>query len=246
MSDSNNISKDYKFDFDISQEDPGMPEVLVPLLPENNMISIVGYGNSEKSAGHRYWVGTYEYRDAPGEFIQYHAEAKGVFERSYHPFIQRYTENVSLCAENMMAYIEPYCPITYEVRQDQLHMSLKWGGRGGYTETTDFIAYNDGESYSYHDGGGGSGCKWVLYPAEENLRYKEENLSHDIRLNKIWLPDCKGWWTEDDHLYLADPWGIPGIFNFYHHKWEQRDYESETERWSIGIKCPEKREQEGL
>ena len=51
------------------------------------------------------------------------------------------------------------------------------------------------------------------------------------------MPDCRGFWTENEHVYLVDPWGVSGIFEYYCHVEEQRDYDSDNEIWDVGVPC---------
>ena len=57
---------------------------------------------------------------------------------------------------------------------------------------------------------------------------------------EIDIPACKGYWFEDKHLYLVDPWGLSGIFEYYYRKTECRDYDSAERCWEMGVKYPEK------
>ena len=134
-------------------------------------------------------------------------------------------------------------PSDYEVSEGTLCVKLDSGYHySSYKETQNYFCYRNSYSESYHDGGGSGLKEWYIYAASgvecrtelaEEIGYKEFALLPGF----IHLPYCRGFWTENEHVYLVDPWGLSGVFEYYCHAEEQRDYDSENEIWDVGVPC---------
>lgn len=237
-------TKAYHFSPKLNNEMP-LPENLVSYLPNAELILVTSYGDSIFSNGRRYYVGLdrafsegafVQYRVDKGE-LDYHQCVRETFAHSFHPFIQRFTNDVVSCSENML---HSFCfrPVSYEVSKHALNVSFDGGYYDtGYKETSDYIKYEESYRDSYHDGGGSGSEEWQLYVTD--IKKEQRELSHEIKLKGVTLPACKGYWQENDHLYLVEPWGIPGVFEYYCHKNECRSYDSDDESWTVGTRCPE-------
>lgn len=110
-----------------------------------------------------------------------------------------------------------------------------------YNCSESWLHYGASQSKNYYHDGGGSGSKeWCVY-ASPNVECKAE-LSAEIETKKcpalpdfVHMPSCRGYWEEKGHVYLVDPWGLTGNFEYYCHVEEQWDYESENKIWEIGM-----------
>ena len=222
-----------------------LPQRLVLHLPDAETIVITSYGNGENSFGVRYSLGDkYSFR---GEsFIQYHPlersydYACSVFGNSFHPFFQEFTENEKICSENMLKDFPENInrPEYFEISEDTLFVDMGGGYyKTAYQETSNYIKYRESCRESAHDGGGYCSKEWFLYAAS-GKKAKQE-LSQKRVLNEISLPTCKGYWIEEEHLYLVEPWELPGVFEYYCCKTECRDYDSDEMVWEVGVKCLE-------
>ena len=100
-------------------------------------------------------------------------------------------------------------------------------------ETLDYIKYVFRNQESYHDGGGSSSEVWYVYPAPID-DYPQE-LLHDREYDHIRIPRCQGFWIENGHLYLVEPWDIPGVFEYYYKEKNRYYSESPTEIREVGF-----------
>lgn len=234
------------------------PEGIVPSkelaekLPVPGRIQITSYSNASKMVGKRYSVGMNDYHKKQ-DFIQYQGKrlnnatykekeknTRSIFIESFHPFIQIHTNNISGCAENIL---NEFCfkPASYEITADTLNVELDSGYyNAGYEETVDFICYKESYQESYHDGGGSGSKRWCIYAAPTVVCKAE--LSEEIVFQPcpalpsfVHLPHCRGYWEENGHVYLVDPFGLSGIFEYYCHAKECSDYASNEEVWEIGV-----------
>ena len=217
------------------------PDCLASYLPADHLIKITGYGNGVQSDGKRYRVGMHHsFSDEP--HIQYHVkdvntDAALVFGQSFHPFISKYTSNSRECAQNMLKNFS-YSPYNFEVSQEILRVSFDSGYYNtGYIETHDYMKYEESYHESYHDGGGSGYSEWYLYAAPGKNAPQE--LLGKRYFGWCTIPECKGYWFEDDHLYLVEPWEIPGIFEFYYGSVVCPDYGSDDICREIGVRYSE-------
>ena len=238
-----------------------MPEDLVDKLPDPGRIVIISFSNGKNEVGTRYnLVGTrfcmimYSHEESE-KFIQYkgistpglsddekRAECIHLFADSYHPFFSRYTNDIVGCMEAMLMY-QSELPSVYEVSEGTLCVELDSGyHNSSYKETQNYFCYRNSYSESYHDGGGSGLKEWYIYAASgvecrtelaEEIGYKEFALLPGF----IHLPYCRGFWTENEHVYLVDPWGLSGVFEYYCHAEEQQYYDTENEIWDVGVPC---------
>lgn len=222
-----------------------LPQRLVPHLPDAETIVITGYGNEENSFGLRYRFGGNTLLEQKS-FIQYHPlkrsydDACSVFANSLHPFFRKFTENEVICSENMLKDLSANInePEYFEISDDALFVDMGGGcDTIGYQETSNYIKYMRRYQESYHDGGGYGSTEWFLYAALG--KEAKQELSQKRVLNEIYLPACKGYWIEEEHLYLVEPWGLSGVFEYYCCKTECRDYDSDEVVWEVGVKALE-------
>lgn len=234
------------------------PEGIVPSkelaekLPAPGKIQIASFSNASKLVGKRYSVGMNDYRKKQ-DFIQYKGKllnnatydeeeknTRSLFVESFHPFIQIHTNNIAGCAENILSEFS-FKPDLYEITADNLNVQLASGYYDvGYEETVDFIRYKESYQESTHDGGGSGSKRWCIYAAPTVVC--KAKLSEEIAFQSypelpgfVHLPHCRGHWEENGHVYLVDPWGLSGIFEYYCHAEECRDYASDNKVWEIGV-----------
>lgn len=223
-------------------KDLPLPKRLVSHLPDADTIVITSYGNEGNSFGKRYHFGgnTLSSNEA---FIQYYPLKKNydfecsVFVNSFHPFLREFTENEVICSGNILKDLLSNInqPSYFEVSEHTLFVNMGGGYYDtGYKETPKYIKYMQRYQESFHDGGGSGSKVWFLY-ATSGKETKQE-LTQKKVMNGICLPTCKGYWIEEKHLYLVDPWGIPGVFEYYCCKKECRDFDSDEEVWEVGVK----------
>lgn len=234
-------------------DESSLPQELIGKLPDPDKIKISSFSNSLVSVGKRYRIGMNDC-DKAEDFIQYYAKIpenvkwsseedqhrKIVFAESFHPFVRRYSKDIVKCAEYIIRGIS-YKPYSYEITENALNVKLDGGYYDvEYQETPHFICYRECYQESYHDGGGSGSEEWYVY-ASPNVACKTE-LSEEIEIKKcpalpdfVHMPSCRGYWEENGHVYLVDPWGLSGNFEYYCHVEEQRDYESENKIWEIGV-----------
>lgn len=231
-----------------------LPKELVDKLPDSERIKIISFSNNSNSVGRRYRLALNNESNTE-DFIQYcgksipemsydkkHAERINLYADSFHPFFSQFTNDVTDCIKKMLMHAS-YLPSLYEVSNGTLCVNLDSGYHtSGYKETSEYFCYRDSYQESTHDGGGSGLEKWYIYPAEtvvckteltEEIGYK--NFSSLPRF--VHLPYCRGFWTENEHVYLVDPWGLSGIFEYFCHAEEQSDYNSDNKIWDIGVPC---------
>ena len=182
--------------------------------------------------------------DIDTDVIRYHVKksenAKSVFAEAFHPFVQKYSNDIVKCAEHIINEI-CFAPYSFTITADELYVVMDSGYYDAkYRETIDFISYQESYSESYHDGGGSGSTSWWVYAALD-VECKAE-LTDEIGLKKcpalprsVHLPYCRGYWEENGHVYLVDPWGLTGVFEYYCEVMERWDYASEEEIWKIGV-----------
>lgn len=231
-----------------------LPEELVDKLPAPGRIAIISFSNGDTKVGTRYYMFRYSHEKSE-TFIQYEGistpnlpysekrtEKIQLFADSYHPFFSRYTNDIRGCFEAMLGH-ESELPSNYEVSDGTLCVKLDSGYHdSSYKETQNYFCYRNSYSESYHDGGGSGSIEWYIYAAS-GIECKTE-LTEEIGYKKfsdlpgfIELPYCRGFWTENGHVYLVDPWGFSGVFEYYCHAEKKRDYDSKNEIWDIGVSC---------
>ncbi len=152
------------------------------------------------------------------------------FAEAFHPFIEASAPaNVGHCAEQLSHYI-PARPDVFTLFRDRLEIGCF---SKDYSESADSIQVYGGETYSYHDGGGGSSEVWTVRRAPGMTPPKE--LRHEERpMSRIAMPSCKGYWLKNDRCYLLEPWDMPGVFEFYSCDRYQASYDSEEKVQQIG------------
>ena len=195
---------------DSEEINPPLPPELAPYVPNIDSIEITSWGTADSSAGkHRNDI------DGEGAYIRYECAYEmqnRVFSHSFHPFIEKTSNETIACAEKLRGYImhKTRC---FSITKDSLSVSFFFYGNASYHETKDFIRYQQNEQESSHDGGNYFATEWVIYRTS-NID-PPEILLHESHKGKIYMPLCKGYWEKDGHCYLVDPWGMPGIFEFY-------------------------------
>lgn len=175
-----------------------------------------------------------------GNHMKKSENARSVFAESFHPFVQKYSNDIVKCAERIIKEI-CYKPYSFEITADTLNVVLDGGYYDArYQETMDYIFYKESYAESYHDGGGSGSTRWCVY-ASLNVANKAE-LTDEIERkkcpalpNSVQLPCCRGYWEENGHVYLVEPWGLTGVFEYYCQVEERWDYASEKEEWEIGV-----------
>ena len=229
-----------------------LPKGLAEVIPGPDRIIIESFSNAGVTFGERYRVGMNDCEMAQ-DFIQYrvkrirgvsYAEERkyyiGLFADAIHPFFRRYTNDIAGCAENIVGNSSEL-PSLYEITDGTLNVELDSGYRhAGYQETSEYFRYNAMYHESYHDGGGSGFREWYVYAAsitECKAELSDEIGYKDFRAlpGFISLPYCRGFWTEGGHVYLIDPWGVSGIFEYYCYAEEQRDYDSDKKIWNVGV-----------
>ena len=226
---------------------------LLSLLPNPEEIEGIKCKTGIDSALHA-WQSHFPEAKAPGYCIAYRAKyvrgseqldqrTKAVFAASYHPFIGRFSCDPVRCAEKMAQFF-PYRPFYYELFRGNLFVSFASGYHNcGFLETQEYVGYEEWYTESSHDGGGSGSNTWRLWPAKVEIGANElfqDNVANHVSLpsyrHGIHFPECKGYWFKGEHLYVVDPWDIPGVFEFFMAESYERDWASETEHWSIGIR----------
>lgn len=152
------------------------------------------------------------------------------FAEAFHPFIEASAPaNIGHCTEQLSYYI-PARPDVFTLFRDRLEIGCF---SKDYSESADSIQVYGGETYSYHDGGGGSSEVWTVRRAPGMTPPKE--LRHEERpMSRIAMPSCKGYWLENGRCYLLEPWDMPGVFEFYSCDRYQASYDSEENVQQIG------------
>ena len=220
-----------------------LPEKLIDLLPDPDMIIITAYGDEKASNGKRLHIALgksssdekfIQYQIKPASHNSFDSVSDEVFGCSFHPFIRKFTDNVTACSKTMLRSIQ-FAPSIFEISQNALFVLFNGGYyHTKYEENEDHIEYSESYQDSYHDGGGSGSLEWSICAADK--KEEGQDLLHDKKVNEIELPSCKGYWFENDRLYLVDPWGLSGVFEYYHDKNERYDYESENQCYTIGVK----------
>lgn len=226
-----------------AEEKCSFPNSLVPSLPFAGVINITSYGNERYSYGEPYFFGV-ENLFVNKPYVQYEVEVKSdaylVFEKSYHPFIKKYASDLKTSTQYMKEDFRG-TPFRFGITQDVLCILFRYGYYDvSYKETQNYVMYKEMYHESYHDGGGSGKRVWYLYAAPGKNEAQE--LAHIRNIGGCTIPACKGYWFEDEHLYLVEPWDIPGIFEYYYCSITRRDYDSDDECRKIGVKYPEKGE----
>lgn len=230
----------------------GLPKELAAVLPNPDRIIITSFSSAGNTFGtrKRFGFGMNGMNDIykAQNFIQYRCKQSknsvqaqnctSLFADSFHPFVQRYANDISGCVENILHSIM-YTPISYELTDGILNVCLDSGYQETYyQETSEYIRYNDRYQESFHDGGGNGFEEWYVYAASIT-EYKTEisdviGYKHFSALPSVSLPYCRGFWTEDGHVYLVDPWGLSGIFEFYYYSEGRPDAFSEEKIENVG------------
>lgn len=79
-------------------------------------------------------------------------------------------------------------------------------------ETAEYCRVENGEQYSYHDGGGG--CRDITEISYAPGIAVPETLMRDKYYKGERIPECKGYWEVDGHVYLLNPLKMNGVYNF--------------------------------
>ena len=175
-----------------------------------------------------------------GNHVKKSENARSVFAESFHPFVQKYSNDIVKCAERIIKEI-CYKPYSFEITADTLNVVLDGGYYDArYQETMDYIFYKESYAESYHDGGGSGSTRWCVYASlnvanKAELTYEIERKKCPALPNSVQLPCCRGYWEENGHVYLVEPWGLTGVFEYYCQVEERWDYASEKEEWEIGV-----------
>lgn len=201
-----------------------LPDEWIDYLPPMAETEIVGFSDGVHTECARFTLGPFGMygRNKEDPHIQYrfggtvnsreelYEKRREMFCSAYHPFVQQFTDDVRGCAGKMLKMFSSP-PYLFEISKDVLAGSFDF--TEAVVETPEGVEYHGFEQYSQHDGGGSTVEKWGLTPAKDQQAPK--NLSHAERLNGFLLPICRGYWLKDEHLYLLDPWGLSGVFEFY-------------------------------
>lgn len=226
-----------------------IPTEFYKYLPEKKMIQIKDVRDDSYKGGdyfglHQLPAGAYMEYNASNEYqkyekIGYSEMYHKLFAESYHPFLQKYSSNPRHCAEILSHYFSR--PSHRFVVFDNMFLTVfdMGGDRNSYKETPNYITYRQISQESYHDGGGSYSQEWYLYAAKvskckaeltDKIGYK-----HFSALPQwVFLPDCRGFWTEEGHVYVVDPWDMCGIFEFYCHT-EEKELDEEANILDIGM-----------
>ena len=98
-----------------------------------------------------------------GNHVKKSENASSVFAESFHPFVQKYSNDIVKCAERIIKEI-CYKPYSFEITADTLNVVLDGGYYDArYQETMDYIFYKESYAESYHDGGGSGSTRWCVY-----------------------------------------------------------------------------------
>ena len=250
--DESENNRPYEYSEGMPSKGFGLPKELAALLPNPDRIIITSFSSAGNTFGTRmrFGFGMNGMNDIykAQNFIQYRCKRSknseqaqnctSLFADSFHPFVQRYANDISGCVENILHSIM-YTPISYELTDGILNAYLDSGYHETYyQETSEYIRFNDRYQESFHDGGGNGFEEWYVYAASIT-EYKTEisdviGYKHFSAWPSASLPYCRGFWTEDGHVYLVDPWGLSGIFEFYHYSEGRPDAFSEEEIEIVG------------
>ena len=58
------------------------------------------------------------------------------------------------------------------------------------------------------------------------------------------LPECKGWWKENNSVYIVEPWGIPGVFEYSYYRSSCDSAESKSSVFKRGTSYYERNKKE--
>lgn len=218
-------------------------------LPEKKMIQIIDVRDDSYKGGdclglHQLPAGAYVEYNASNEYLKhekigYSEMYHKLFAESSHPFLQKYSSNPRHCAEILSHYFGRPSH-RFAVSHNMFLTVFDMGSdRNSYKETSNYITYRRISQESYYDGGGSYSEEWYLYAAKvskckaeltDTIGYK-----HFSALPQwVSLPDCRGFWTEEGHVYVVDPWDMCGIFEFYCHT-EEKELDKEANILDIGM-----------
>lgn len=84
-------------------------------------------------------------------------------------------------------------------------------------ESEDRISFERRETYSYHDGGGGSrdliSISALTQQMQESIKAPNELMTRSYYSERgISMPPCRGYWEEEGVIYVVDPFDMDGIF----------------------------------
>jgi len=221
----------------------GIPHDIINFLPDPYCICIEEYGDSSGSGS---WIRGLNPNDkyAEGSFVRYCVNnvykkerdyilwGKMVFSQSHHPFLMRYTKEISDVSARILNFIG-YNPDRFGVTKNELIVEFCSGYYATrYIENPDYIDFSLHYQESFHDGGGSGSCRWVLRKSENNKDDVER--FHDNKLDGIKLPECSCYWLDNGHLFLHNPWGIPGVFELFSENRNSYDYLSDEEVKTVG------------
>ena len=206
------------------------------VLPPPDQIVITAVSGAQMRVGTRKRVEPF--CQNPGPFVQYIAALprqqydRSLFAGAFHAFIQRFSDDTASCAEKLEHYLV-FKPYLFDISGDTLLVSFDSGyHRTGYEETASHIRYEESYSESYHDGGDSVSKEWRLTASSADPAGRE--LLHGSPEERIRLPENRGYWIENGHLYLAEPWGMTGVFEFYYRLEVERGYDSYITTWEAG------------
>ena len=224
----------------VPESQPPVQETLALLLPKSIPIRVESYWGGTHTVGKRYRVGT-DYEFPAGAFIQYKVQnvddGRAAFAASYHPFLRQFTDRPEQSAREVLAFFS-YRPYRFDLTRDQLSVNFDSGYYNtGYTETPTYIEYRESYQESYHDGGGSGSLYWCLYPAGEVHLAAAKVLRQDPSA-RFRIPACKTIRMKDGHVYLENPWGLTGVFEYYCSRSERDDYQSPEEHSELGVCRP--------
>ena len=166
--------------------------------------------------------------------LKYIDREETAFHKTHHPMLQRFSRDTARSAGQISGYLFLYRPYSYTVTQNHLKLDFDLGSaRAGYFENRDQIAFRRTETYSWHDGGGGSWEYFLLSVASGVV--KPDKLENASEHDGLALPKNTGFWFgEDDTLYIANPFGLDGIFELVYNKQYQNSTDDERTIQTLG------------
>ena len=205
-----------------------MPRRLASLLPPKDMIEIKRRDSTSIEYCCKYFrEDTYEQRKQ---------RTKTVFTYTYHPFIRRFSGDLQICCSKLLNSIKEYNPFAYSITKDQIQVYFDASYYSSkLTETQYLVHYSESYQESWHDGGGSGSVDWYLYPSNKTTEGQSLCYDNNLRTDYVSLPACKCYWRENEHLYLQDPWDIPGVFEYCCVVFGKSYYDSPGEYCTNGV-----------
>ena len=175
VKDESENNRPYEYSEGMPSKGFGLPKELAAVLPNPDRIIITSFSSAGNTFGTRmrFGFGMNGMNDIykAQNFIQYRCKRSknseqaqnctSLFADSFHPFVQRYANDISGSVENILHSIM-YTPISYELTDGILNVCLDSGYQETYyQETSEYIRFNDRYQESFHDGGG-NGCGFQI------------------------------------------------------------------------------------